>query len=184
MAPCLVYAFMEGDSLQDRLACRGSGALVQLTADERILCDVARGLTSGLLCCLTLHGVFPTCNRRCVSFTVTSRAPTCCWTEVDSTVLETLASLDPSTTTTVVLETLTGYVVCSPAPGHLNLLSMFDQEIDSDSTMSSSFEHTSAGEHAGTSTSKSASADCIASQRDIWRRVTRDTPSLWRSSLS
>ena len=84
----------------------------------------------------------------------------------------------------VVLETLTGYVVCSPAPGHLNLLSMFDQEIDSDSTMSSSFEHTSAGEHAGTSTSKSASADCIASQRDIWSRVTRVTPSLWSSSLS
>ena len=100
MVPCLVYVFMEGDSLQDRLACRGSGASVQLTADERILCDVSRGLTSGLLCCLTLHGVFPTCNRRCVSFTVTSRAPTCCWTEVDSTVLETLASLDPSTTTT------------------------------------------------------------------------------------
>jgi interleukin-1 receptor-associated kinase 4 len=26
MAPCLVYALMEGGSLQDRLACRGSGA--------------------------------------------------------------------------------------------------------------------------------------------------------------
>jgi serine/threonine protein kinase len=45
MAPCLVYALMEGGSLQDRLACRGSGA-VPLTANERILvlCDVARGL--------------------------------------------------------------------------------------------------------------------------------------------
>ena len=45
MAPCLVYAFMEGGSLQDRLACRGSGA-VPLTANARILvlCDVARGL--------------------------------------------------------------------------------------------------------------------------------------------
>ena len=30
----------------------------------------------------------------------------------------------------VVLETLTGYAVCSPAPGHRNLLSMFDQELD------------------------------------------------------
>ncbi len=45
MSPCLVYAFMDGGSLQDRLACRGSGA-VPLTANERILllCDVARGL--------------------------------------------------------------------------------------------------------------------------------------------
>jgi interleukin-1 receptor-associated kinase 4 len=46
MAPCLVYALMEGGSLQDHLACIGSGALVPLTANERILVlsDVARGL--------------------------------------------------------------------------------------------------------------------------------------------
>ncbi len=69
MAPCLVYTLMEGGSLQDRLACRGSGALVPLTANKRVLV-------------LTLHGVWPTCTRRCVSFTVTSRAQTCCWTEV------------------------------------------------------------------------------------------------------
>ena len=45
MAPCLVYALMEGGSLQDRLACKGSGAFVPLTANERILVlsDVARG---------------------------------------------------------------------------------------------------------------------------------------------
>jgi serine/threonine protein kinase len=30
----------------------------------------------------------------------------------------------------VVLETLTGYSVCSPAPGHRNLLSMFQDELD------------------------------------------------------
>ena len=47
MAFCLVYALMEGGSLQDRLACRGSGvAVVPLTANERVLVlsDVARGL--------------------------------------------------------------------------------------------------------------------------------------------
>ena len=82
--------------------------------------------------------------------------------------LATLASLDPSTTTTqashpricrqstswahkctweyihgelstkvdafafglVVVETLTGYAVCSPAPGHRDLLSMFQDELD------------------------------------------------------
>jgi hypothetical protein len=30
----------------------------------------------------------------------------------------------------VVIETLTGYAVCSPAPGHPNLLSMFEEELD------------------------------------------------------
>jgi serine/threonine protein kinase len=37
---------MEGGTLQDRLTCRGSSALVPLTANERILVlsDVARGL--------------------------------------------------------------------------------------------------------------------------------------------
>jgi serine/threonine protein kinase len=46
MAPCLVYALMEGGGLQDPLACRGSGALVPLTANEwmLVLSDVARGL--------------------------------------------------------------------------------------------------------------------------------------------
>ena len=45
MTPCLVYALMEGGSLQDRLAYRGSAA-VQLTANKRIivLSGVARGL--------------------------------------------------------------------------------------------------------------------------------------------
>ena len=44
VAPCLVYAYMEGGSLQDRLACN-HGA-VPLSAKERImvLSDVARGL--------------------------------------------------------------------------------------------------------------------------------------------
>jgi serine/threonine protein kinase len=46
MAPCLVYALMEGGSLQNRLVCRGIGALVPLTVNERILVlsAVARGL--------------------------------------------------------------------------------------------------------------------------------------------
>ncbi len=46
MAHCLVYALMEGGSLQDRLACNNSVASVPLTANERILVlsDVTRGL--------------------------------------------------------------------------------------------------------------------------------------------
>ena len=45
MAHCLVYALMEGGSLQDRLACRAAVS-VPLTANERILVlsDVSRGL--------------------------------------------------------------------------------------------------------------------------------------------
>jgi serine/threonine protein kinase len=35
----------------------------------------------------------------------------------------------------VVVETLTGYAVCSPAPGHRDLLSMFEQELDSASQL-------------------------------------------------
>jgi len=45
--PCLVYALMEGGSLQDRLACSvGDVAHAALTSNERILVlsDVARGL--------------------------------------------------------------------------------------------------------------------------------------------
>jgi len=44
-SPCLVYALMEGGSLQDRLAC--ITGQVPLTANERIfvLSDVARGLS-------------------------------------------------------------------------------------------------------------------------------------------
>ncbi len=62
----------------------------------------------------------------------------------------------------VVLETLTGLPVCSPAPGHHNLLSML-----MNSTLPTSLEHTSTSEHAGTSTSKSALAACMISQTDV-----------------
>ena len=43
--PCVVYALMEGGSLEDRLACKGGGR-APLTASERmiVLSDVARGL--------------------------------------------------------------------------------------------------------------------------------------------
>ncbi len=42
----LLSVRLEGGSLQDRLTCRGSGALVPLTANERVrvISDVARGL--------------------------------------------------------------------------------------------------------------------------------------------
>jgi interleukin-1 receptor-associated kinase 4 len=35
----------------------------------------------------------------------------------------------------VVIETLTGYAICSPAPGHRNLLSMFEQDLDTASKL-------------------------------------------------
>jgi interleukin-1 receptor-associated kinase 4 len=58
MASCLVYALMEGGSLQNRLPCRDIGALVSLTDNERIvvLSADARGLTF-------LHSPVPVIHR-------------------------------------------------------------------------------------------------------------------------
>ena len=93
MAPCLVYAFMEGGSLQDRLACRGSGALVPLTANERmlVLSDVARGLAY-------LHSEVRVIHRDVQSANVLLDEDYRDWTK--TTVSETLASPNPSTITT------------------------------------------------------------------------------------
>jgi interleukin-1 receptor-associated kinase 4 len=162
MAPCLVYALMEGGSLQDRLACRGSGA-VPLTANERILVlsDVSRGLAylhseqrlihrdvksanvlldEGCRGRVGDFGVARSLNDNSAGITVTQiqtehvmgtqvyMAP-----EYKNGNLS--AKVDAFAFGLVVIETLTGYAVCSPAPGHRDLLSMFEQELDSASQL-------------------------------------------------
>jgi serine/threonine protein kinase len=89
LVPCLVYALMEGGSLQDRLACRGSDA-VPLTAKERILVlsDFARGLAY-------LHSEVRVIHRDVKSANVLLDEG--CTAVAASA---TLASLNPSTTTT------------------------------------------------------------------------------------
>ena len=159
MAPCLVYALMEGGSLQDRLACRGSGAsAVPLTANERIivLSDVARGLAYLHLEVRVIHRDVKSANvlldrgclgrigdfgiARSLNDNHSGTTSTHMHTEhVMGTQVymapeykngELSTKVDAFAFGLVVLETLTGYAVCSPAPGHRNLLSMFDQELD------------------------------------------------------
>jgi ubiquitin len=162
MAPCLVYALMEGGSLQDRLACRGSGS-VPLTANERILVlsDVARGIaylhsevrfihrdvkSANVLldeCCRGRIGDFGIA--RFLSVDDTGTIVTHMQTEhVMGTQVymapeykngELSTKVDAFAFGLVVIETLTGYAVCSPAPGHLNLMSMFEQELDTASKL-------------------------------------------------
>jgi interleukin-1 receptor-associated kinase 4 len=162
MAPCLVYAFMEGGSLQDRLACRGSGA-VPLTASERILVlsDVARGLAYLHSEVRVIHRDVKSanvlldrgCRGRIGDFGI-AKSLNDNHAGISATYIHTAHVLgtqvymapeyingelsmkvDAFAFGLVVLETLTGYAICSPAPGHGNLLSMFEQELDTPSKL-------------------------------------------------
>jgi serine/threonine protein kinase len=158
MAPCLVYALMEGGSLQDRLACRGSGASVPLTANERILVlsDVGRGLaylhsevrvihrdvkSANVLLDQGCHGrigdfgIARSLNDNNAGITDTHvQTEHVMGTQVymapEYIKGELSTKVDAFAFGLVVIETLTGYAVCSPAPGHRNLLSMFEQDLD------------------------------------------------------
>jgi serine/threonine protein kinase len=153
---------MEGGSLQDRLACRGSG-VVQLTANERILVlsDVSRSLAylhseqrlfhhdvksanvlldEGCRGRVGDFGIARSLNDNSAGITVTQiqtehvmgtqvyMAP-----EFKNGNLST--KVDAFAFGLVVMETLTGYAVCSPAPGHRDLLSMFEEELDTASKL-------------------------------------------------
>jgi len=162
MAACLVYAFMEGGSLQDRLACRGSGA-VPLTANERILLlsDVARGLAYLHSEVRVIHRDVKSanvlldrgCRGRIGDFGI-AKSLKDNHAGISATYIHTAHVLgtqvymapeyikgdlsmkvDAFAFGLVVLETLTGYAICSPAPGHGNLLSMFEQELDTPSKL-------------------------------------------------
>jgi serine/threonine protein kinase len=158
IAPCLVYVFMEGGSLQDRLACRGSGALVPLTTNERmlVLSDVARGLaylhsdvrvihrdvkSANVLLDNGRHdrvgdfGIARSLNDNHSGITATHmHTENVMGTQVYMTPEYKSGELSTKVDTfafgLVVLETLTGFAVCSLAPGHRNLLSMFQDELD------------------------------------------------------
>ena len=131
--------------MQDHLACRGSGALVPLTANERILVlsDVARGLTYLHSEVRVIHRDVKSasvlldkgCRGRIGDFGIARSlndnnagiALTHMHTEhVMGTQVymapeykngELSTKVDAFAFGLVVLETLTGYAVCSPAPG-------------------------------------------------------------------
>ena len=159
MAPCLVYALMEGGSLQDRLACRGSGSLVPLTANERIvvLSDVARGLAYLHSEVRVIHRDVKSANvlldRGChgrvgdfgIAKSLKDNGGGITFTHLQTEHVmgtqvymapeyhrggELSTKVDAFSFGLVVVETLTGYAVCSPAPGHRDLLSMFQDEFD------------------------------------------------------
>jgi serine/threonine protein kinase len=158
MAPCLVYALMEGGSLQDRLACRGSGALVPLTANERIvvLSDVARGLAylhsevrvihrdvksanvlldRGCLGRIGDFGIAKSLNDKNTGITVTHlQTEHILGTQVYMAPEYKNGNLSMKVDTfafgLVVIETLTGLPVLNPAAGQFNLLEMFEEDID------------------------------------------------------
>jgi serine/threonine protein kinase len=148
---------------------------VPLTANERILVlsDVARGLAY-------LHSQVRVIHRdvRCVSFTVTLRAQTCCCTGCQGRfgdfgiarslndnhlgitcthmqtehVMGTQVYMAPeyhrggelSTKVNafafglIIIETLTGFPVLIPAVGHRDLLSMFEEDLETESHKASS----------------------------------------------
>ncbi len=140
----LVYALMESGSLQDHLACRGSGALVPLTANERILVlsDVARGLVYLHSEVCVIHRDVKSANvlnRGCqgrvgdfgiarslndnnagiaISHMQTERVMgTQVYMATEYMRGELSMKVDAFAVGLVILETLTGFVVCSLAPG-------------------------------------------------------------------
>ena len=156
-APCLVYALMEGGSLQDRLECSRVGD-VALTANDRILVlsDVARGLAFLHSEVKIIHRDVKSANvlldRNCVGrigdFGICKAATDKCGVTAThlqtKNVVGTLLYMSPEYKNgdlsfkvdtfafgLVVLEALTGYCIHEPAPGHRNLLGMFDDEFDS-----------------------------------------------------
>jgi serine/threonine protein kinase len=150
---------MEGGSLQDRLGCRGSGTLVQLTANKRILVlsDVARGLAYLHSEVRVIHHEVKSanvlldegCRGRIGDFGIAKSLQgsggCITFTHLQTEhVMGTLVYMSPeyyrggklSTKVDafafglVIIETLTGNSVCSPAPGHRDLLSMFGEDLD------------------------------------------------------
>ncbi len=157
MAPCLVYALMEGGSLQDRLACTGSGA-VPLTANERIvvLSDIARGLAYLHSEVRVIHrdvksanvlldegcrgrigdfGLATSLNDNNAGIIVTHMQTvhvmgTQVYMAPEYLKGKLSTKVDSFAFGLVIIEMLTGLPVLKPAVGHSNLLQMFEEDLD------------------------------------------------------
>jgi hypothetical protein len=80
-----------------------------------------------------------------------------------------------------VLETLTEVPVCFPAPGHCDLLSMFEEDLDNRTKLPPHLHKRACWDQH--KLERIASLHSIA-ERCPERRVARAAPSLWSSSLS
>ena len=156
-APCLVYALAAGGSLQDRLAC--SENTVPLTAKARILVlsDVLRGLAflhveAGVMHrdvksanvlidtgCIGRIGDFGITNTRSVRDTcgvtathLQTQAPvgTTIYMSPETLRGELSYKVDSFAFGLVIIEALTGLPVLNPTTDHSNLLTMFEEDMD------------------------------------------------------
>ena len=144
--------------MQDRLAYRGSGALLPLTANERILVlsDVARGLAYMHSEVRVIHrdvksanvlldrgcqgrigdfGIARSLNDNNAGMTITHMQTervigTQVYMAPEYMRGELSTKVDAFAFGLVVVETLTGYAICSPVPVHRDLLSMFQDDFD------------------------------------------------------
>jgi interleukin-1 receptor-associated kinase 4 len=208
MAPCLVYAFMEGGSLQDRLACRGSGALVLLTVNERILVlsDVARGLAYLHSEVRVIHrdvksanvlldrgcqgrigdfGIAKSLNDNNAGIAVTHMHTehvmgTQVYMAPEYVRGELSTKVDVFAFGLVVVETLTGLPVLKPAVCHCNLLEMFEEDLDNPTKLLAHLDKRACWDQH--KQERIGRLHSIAER--CLRRLARAAPSLWSSSLS
>ena len=176
-SPCLVYALMEGGSLEDRLARPSLGSGSPLTAAERILIlsDVARGLAYLHSELKVAHldvksgnvlldrglvgriGDFGVCKAIKDNHGATAThlhtenvAGTLVYMAPEYKNGEASVKVDTFAFGLVVIEALTGRPVLNPAPGYENLLLMFEDEMTEPNALAAHLDSTTSWDQAGT----------------------------------
>ena len=154
-APCLVYALAAGGSLEDLLACSENAAPLSATERILVLSDVLRGLAFLHAHVRVIHRDVKSANvligdggvGRIGDFGIARSVRDTCG--VTATHLHTQAPMgttiymspecvrgelsykvDAFAFGVVIIEALTGLPVLNPAPGHGNILAMFEEDMD------------------------------------------------------
>ena len=175
-SPCLVYALMEGGSLEDRLARPSLGSGSPLTAAERILIlsDVARGLAYLHSELKVAHldvksgnvlldrglvgriGDFGVCKAIKDNHGATAThlhtenvAGTLVYMAPEYKNGEASVKVDTFAFGLVVIEALTGHPVLNPAPEYKNLLLMFEDEMTEPGSLAAHLDSTTSWDQPG-----------------------------------
>jgi serine/threonine protein kinase len=175
-SPCLVYALMEGGSLEDRLARAPCGSGSPLTAAERILIlsDVARGLAYLHSELKVAHldvksgnvlldrglvgriGDFGVCKAIKDNHGATAThlhtenvAGTLVYMAPEYKNGEASVKVDTFAFGLVVIEALTGHPVLNPAPEYKNLLLMFEDEMTEPGSLAAHLDSTTSWDQPG-----------------------------------